>query len=175
MQRGPMGELEWTRWNGPTMQDYLNYQRQILAQETIIEPTWLMGGRARSLTRGGEEEMNRYDDENRDVYFLYKETWDGREVSELDNSHLINILLKLEREVYKNKTAFELFVLDHSSDKLLKPIYEITELAKMEPKAWLEETPIWKSLNAELEKRNLGEYYKIVSAREAAAREKKGE
>lgn len=174
MQRGPMGELEWTRWNGPTMQDYLNYRRQILAQETIIEPTWFTD--IINERRGGED-MNRYDDEDRDrdVYFLYKETWDGREVSELDNSHLINILLKLEREMYRNKTAFELFVLDHSSDTLLKPIYEITELAKMEPRAWLEETPIWKSLNSELEKRNLGEYYKIVSAREAAAREKKGE
>ena len=172
MQRGPMGDLEWTKIKGLTMQDYLNYQRQILAQETIIEPTWFTGGR--NERRGGEN-MNRYDDEDKDVYFLYKETWDGREVSELDNSHLINILLKLEREMYRNKTAFELFVLDHSSDTLLKPIYEITKLAKMEPRAWLEETPIWKSLNAELEKRNLGEYYKIVSAREAAAREKKGE
>lgn len=172
MQRGPMGELEWTKIKGPTMQDYLNYRRQILAQETIIEPAWFTGSRNE---RQGGEDMNRYDDEDRDIYFLYKETCDGKEVSQLENSHLINILLKLEREMYKNKTTFELFVLDHSSDTLLKPIYDITELAKMEPKAWLEETPIWKSLNAELEKRNLKEYYQIVSAREAAAREKKGE
>lgn len=157
---------------GLTFSDYQNYQRQILAQKTIIEPgPWFTGSRNE---RQGGEDMNRYDDEDRDIYFLYKETWDGKEVSQLENSHLINILLKLEREMYKNKTTFELFVLDHSSDTLLKPIYDITELAKMEPKAWLEETPIWKSLNAELEKRNLKEYYQIISAREAA-REKKGE
>lgn len=64
MQRGPMGELEWTRWNGPTMQDYLNYRRQILAQETIIEPTWFTD--IINERRGGED-MNRYDDEEQRI------------------------------------------------------------------------------------------------------------
>lgn len=170
MDRECMGGLTWR----PSImerpfQDYINYQRQILSERTTIQDFW-----PKITIEGGEEEMLRMDEE-KDIYFLYKETWDGKEVSDLENSHLVNILLKLERDVCKNKTAFELFVLDHSSDKLLKPIYDITELAKMEPRAWLEETPIWKTLNAELEKRNLKEYYEVVSAREAAAREKKGE
>jgi hypothetical protein len=173
MDRECGGELIWTpQIIGPSFLDYENYKRQILSERTTLGDFWPKIFEE----EGGEEDMLRMDDDrDRDIYFLYKETWDGKEVSDLENSHLVNILLKLERDVYKNKTSFELFVLDHSSDKLLRPIYDITELAKMEPRAWLEETPIWKSLNAELEKRNLKEYYEVVSAREAAAREKKGE
>jgi len=169
MSRGTDGHLEWTRF-GPRFEEYQKLYSNMVLGELVTPRQYKV-----NISDASEEvkEMLRMD-ENRDVYFLYKETWDGKEISELENSHLINILLKLEREVCKNKTAFELFVLDHSSDKLLKPIYEITELAKMEPKAWLEETPIWRVLNAELKKRKLEEYYKIVSAREAT-KEREGE
>lgn len=158
---------------GLTFENYRDYQRKILGMGVNdIYPRPML---SQDTIFGKEEIEDMLRIEENDVYFLYKETWDGREAKELENSHLINILLKLEREMYKNKTTFELFVLDHSSDKLLKPIYEITELAKMEPKTWLEETPIWKVLTTELKKRGLEEYYKIVSAREEAAREKRGE
>lgn len=115
---------------------------------------------------------HRLEDVN-DVHFLYKTTWDGRNVSDLTSSHIINILLLLEREASKNKTAFEMYLLDFKEDELIKTKYSLIDIAKLSITEWLESLPIYKALIAELETRNLKEYFEIVKARKESENETK--
>lgn len=115
---------------------------------------------------------NRLEDVN-DVHFLYKTTWDGKNVSDLTSSHIINILLLLEREASKNKTAFEMYLLDFKEDELIKTKYSLIDIAKLSITEWLESLPIYKALIAELETRNLKEYFEIVKARKESENETK--
>lgn len=145
------------------------YKRHILGifnNEDRFE--FLVGGRG-----CGRMAMMRYDEDfdNVDVHILYKTTWSGKEVSTLTSSHIINILLKLEREVLKNKTAFEIYLLDFKEDELIKTKYDLLEIAKMSPKDWLESLPIYKKLMEELSSRNLKAYYDIVKARKETENE----
>lgn len=113
---------------------------------------------------------HRLEDVN-DVHFLYKTAWDGRNVSDLTSSHIINILLLLEREAHKNKTAFEMYLLDFKEDELIKTKYNLIDIAKLSITEWLESLPIYKALIAELETRNLKEYFEIVKARKESENE----
>ena len=148
---------------GTRFEDYQLYRRQILGIfNTDDKFEMKVGG------RGCERmAMMRYNEdfENTDIHILYKTTWGGSKVSDLTSSHIINILLKLERDVLKNKTSFEMYLLDFKEDELVKAKYDLLEIAKMSPKDWLESLPIWKELTKELESRNLKAYYDIVKAR----------
>ena len=126
------------------------------------------GGKMASMVGG----YHRLEDVN-DVHFLYKTTWNGRNVSDLTSSHIINILLLLEREASKNKTAFEMYLLDFKEDELIKTKYSLIDIAKLSITEWLESLPIYKALIAELETRNLKEYFEIVKARKESENETK--
>lgn len=122
-------------------------------------------GRMAKMTYDGE-----YD--NVDIHLLYKTTWGGTKMSDLSSSHIINILLKLERDVLRNKTAFEIYLVDLKEDAFTKPKYDLMEIAKMSPKDWLESLPVYKELIKELEARNLKDYYEVVKARKETENEK---
>lgn len=106
-----------------------------------------------------------FDNEVKDMHFLYKTNWNNHELSEMSNSHLVNTMMYIWKNRLKWKMDFELFVLDHSDDELLKPIISLAELASMNIDDWIKSTPIYQAIKNELEKRELFNYYEIVRAR----------
>lgn len=114
------------------------------------------------------------DYEDRNITFLFEtEKWNGDKVSKMDSSHIINTLLMLERKSNRYKTNYELFVIDHSNDAMLVPKDNINDLVKMDSRDWIKTTPIYKALYAELESRNLTEYFETIKFRFATQEEVK--
>jgi hypothetical protein len=154
----------------------------ILSTETVINESqleWLLknekfgfyvggrgGGKMASMIGG----YHRLEEDN-DIHFLYKTSWDGRKVSDLTSSHIINILLLLEREASRNKTSFEMYLLDFKEDELIKTKHNLIDIAKLSITEWLESLPIYKALITELEARNLKEYFEIVKTRKESENE----
>ena len=107
-----------------------------------------------------------YEDENRDVSFLYEEKkWNGKEIKNMDSSHIVNTLLMLERKANRYKTNYELFVIDHSNGTMLVPKDNINELININPLNWIKTTPIYEALYTELGNRGLINYYETVRTR----------
>lgn len=120
------------------------------------------------------KEVDYNDYEDRNVTFLFEtEKWNGDKVSKMDSSHIINTLLMLERKSDRYKTNYELFVIDHSNDTMLVPKDNINNLVKMDSRDWIKTTPIYKALYAELESRNLTEYFETIKFRFATQEEAK--
>lgn len=104
--------------------------------------------------------------EDNSVEFMYKNNWFDRELKTLSNSHLINIALRLDRDAKKNKDNYELFLLDNQDNKMLKPIDDLIEIAKMDEIAWLQSTPLYQAIEKEISERKLTEYFAIRLERE---------
>lgn len=120
------------------------------------------------------KEVDYNDYEDRNITFLFEtEKWNGDKVSKMDSSHIINTLLMLERKSNRYKTNYELFVIDHSNDTMLVPKDNINDLVKMDSRDWIKTTPIYKALYAELESRNLTEYFETIKFRFATQEEAK--
>ena len=120
------------------------------------------------------KEVDYNDYEDRNITFLFEtEKWNGDKVSKMDSSHIINTLLMLERKSNRYKTNYELFVIDHSNDAMLVPKDNINDLVKMDSRDWIKTTPIYKALYAELESRNLTEYFETIKFRFATQEEVK--
>lgn len=120
------------------------------------------------------KEVDYNDYEDRNITFLFEtEKWNGDKVSKMDSSHIINTLLMLERKSNRYKTNYELFVIDHSNDTMLAPKDNINDLVKMDSRDWIKTTPIYKALYAELESRNLTEYFETIKFRFATQEEAK--
>lgn len=119
------------------------------------------------VSKVSEPYMNRYcDDDTRDIHFLFEtDNWNGRSIKDMTSSHIINSTLMLLKRANEFKLNYELFVIDHSNDKLLKPITDIDTLASMDASVWIKTTPIFIAFLKELGVRGLLSYFDIVLKR----------
>ncbi len=122
-------------------------------------------------------EYGEYCEDNKDIHFLFEtKTWNGTSISSMSSSHIINSALMLLRKSTNFKLNYELFVIDHSNDNLLRPVDNIEELANMDAKTWIKTTPIFIAFLKELGTRKLLSYFEIVLDRtEKEMNEEKGE
>lgn len=168
------------RWAIP---DINSMYPSILSNNTVISKEDYERHILGIFDEGGEEDMssmcrNEYGEyeESKDIHFLFEtEKWNGTRIENMESSHIINTLLMLNRRANQFKLNYELFVIDHSKDKLLVPRDNIDELAKKCPIEWITGTPIYLALIAELDKRGLLNYYNTVQERIAVSTEKDGE
>lgn len=112
-----------------------------------------------------EPYMNRYcgNEDSRDIHFLFEtDNWNGKKIKDMTSSHIINSALMLIKRATEFKLNYELFVIDHSNDKLLKPITDIDTLANMDASVWIKTTPIFIAFLKELGIRGLLSYFDIV-------------
>lgn len=113
--------------------------------------------------------------EEESPYFLYEDNWRTKDISSMDDGHLINTVMMLEKRAMEYKEQFEIYLLGtRRSHPVLEPKFDLMEIARMDEKTWLESTPIYKKLIEELNKRDLGEYLTIVKERKAKEAEKYG-
>lgn len=97
------------------------------------------------------------------VKFLFEiEKWNGQLIEKMQSSHIVNTILMLLRKSSKFKLDYELFVIDHTNDKLLIPVDNIEDIAKMDSEAWIKTTPIFLALTRELAKRRLLPYLDVI-------------
>lgn len=97
------------------------------------------------------------------VKFLFEiEKWNGQLIEKMESSHIVNTILMLLRKSSKFKLDYELFIIDHTNDKLLIPIDNIEDIAKMDNETWIKTTPIFLALTRELAKRRLLPYLDVV-------------
>lgn len=122
-------------------------------------------------------EYGEYCEDNKDIHFLFEtKTWNGKSISDMSSSHIINSALMLLRKSTTFKLNYELFVIDHSNDNLLRPVDSIEELATMDARTWIKTTPIFIAFLKELGTRKLLSYFEIVLDRtEKEMNEEKGE
>lgn len=111
-------------------------------------------------------EYGEYCEDNKDIHFLFEtDNWNGKKIKDMTSSHIINSVLLLLRKATDFKLNYELFVIDNSNNKLLKPVDNIDDLAVMEAKTWIKTTPIFIAFLKELGTRKLLSYFEIVLAR----------
>ena len=146
-----------------TVLDWEHYQKYV---EAIYDTDKKFEMKVGERGCGKMSMMREYCEDNKDIHFLFDgNNWDERRIDKMTSSHIINTLLMLRRRANEFKLNYELFVIDHSNDKLLVPKDNINDLAKKDSLDWMIETPVYIGLLEELEKRNLADYFDVVLER----------
>lgn len=93
-----------------------------------------------------------------DNFYLFESDWNGNAIKDLKSSHLINILLKLERDAEKIKLSYVLYLLDNNYlNNIAENIFK--ETIKMDSLEWVTSTPIYKIIKYELKRRRVWKYF----------------
>ena len=112
-----------------------------------------------------EPYINRYCgiEDSRNIHFLFEtDNWNGKRIKNMTSLNIINSVLMLIKRATEFKLNYELFVIDHSNDKLLKPITDIDTLVNMDTSVWIKTTPIFIAFTKELRIRGLLSYFDII-------------
>lgn len=125
-------------------------------------------GHEKGVNNMSEPYLNRYnrEDTSKDIHFLFEtDNWNGTPIKEMTSSHIINTILMLLKRANEFKLKHELFVIDNMNGKLLVPKDNIEDLAKLDAKEWIKNTPVMMAFIKELDARSLLSYFEIVSSR----------